>query len=445
MEFAQRKELYIACEPELLNPGDPRYVAIDELGDPDHLVRGADWVADLARAFELSKDPVRMLFTGLPGSGKSTELRRLAKRLEDAKRANLMTVVIAAEEVFDLSSTIDVPDILFAILDGVERELLSREGKDSRQAMSEGVLGRIWRYLMRTDVEIGRGELSVADVGKLVIELKTRPTLRARVRAAVVNHLTQILEETTAELNAMIGRAKQLASGYAGIIVIFDSLERLRGLTSNWVEVLDSAERVFAAGAPYLKLPVHALYTVPTAMVARRRFETVRFMPMIKLRNRDGSVFQPGIDAAYAIITHRVPEAALRELLGDQLEVRIRTLIEWSGGYPRELIRLVQSMIAIERWPLSDRAFARVLNEVGDQYRKLIPASAFPWLAQVATEKYFTLETDEQRSIADQMLLNNIVLRYLNDEDWFELHPAVRNIPGVADAIRARELARDLV
>jgi hypothetical protein len=386
-----------------------------------------------------------MLFTGLPGSGKSTELRRLAKRLEDSKRANLMPVVIAAEEVFDLSSTIDVPDILFAILDGVERELLSREGKDARQAMREGVLSRIWRYLTRTDVEIGRGELSVPEVGKLVIEMKTRPTLRARVRAAVVNHLTQIIEETTEELNAMIGRAKQLAAGYAGIIVIFDSLERLRGLTANWVEVLDSVERVFAGGAPYLKLPIHALYTVPTAMVARRRFEAVRFMPMIKLRNRDGSVFQPGFDAAYAIITHRVPETALRELLGDQLDRRIRKLIEWSGGYPRELIRLVQSMIAVERWPLSDHAFNRILNEVGDQYRKLIPASAFPWLAQVAMDKYFTLENDEHRLIADQMLLNNIVLRYLNDEDWFELHPAVRNIPGVAEAIRARQLARDPV
>lgn len=442
MDFEQQKALYNACRPaEALNPGDPRYVALDELGDPDHLVRGEDWVAGLARAFEFSSEPVRMLFTGLPGSGKSTELKRLAKRLEDAKRANLLPAVIAAEDVFDLSSPIDIPDILFAILDGVERELLSREGKDSKQAMGEGVLTRIWSYLTRTDIDLGKGELSVPEVGKLVVEMKTRPTLRARVRTAVGNQLARIMDETTEELNAMIGRAKKL--GCENIVVIFDSLERLRGVSSNWGDVLDSAERVFSGGAPYLKLPIHALYTVPTALVSRRRFEQVRFIPMIKLHDRKGDAFKAGFDAAYEIITHRVPAPALRELLGEQLDVRMRKLIAWSGGYPRELIRLVQSMIAIERWPLSDSAFARILNEVGDQYRKLIPASAFPWLAQVATEKYFTLETDEHRSIADQMLLNNVVLRYLNDEDWFELHPAVREIPGVVEAIRARQHDRD--
>jgi hypothetical protein len=29
-----------------------------------------------------------------------------------------------------------------------------------------------------------------------------------------------------------------------------------------------------------------------------------------------------------------------------------------------------------------------------------------------------------------------VVLRYLNDQDWFDVHPAVREIPGVAAAIQ---------
>jgi hypothetical protein len=165
-------------------------------------------------------------------------------------------------------------------------------------------------------------------------------------------------------------------------------------------------------------------------------------MPMIKLRERDGREFTAGIDAAYEIVVHRVPVEVLREILGEQMDRRMRKLIDWSGGYPREIVRLIQSMIAIEQWPLTDSDFARVLNEVGDQYRKLVPASAFSWLAQVATEQYWTLENDEHRAIADQMLSNNAVLRYLNDKDWFDLHPAVRQIPGVSEAILAREAAR---
>jgi hypothetical protein len=252
--------------------------------------------------------------------------------------------------------------------------------------------------------------------------------------------MSRILDEVSEELNAMTGRAQRL--GHAGLVVIFDSLEKLRGISSNWSDVLASAERIFSGGAPHLRLPIHVLYTIPTALVARRRFEHARFMPMIKLRDRDGGEFKAGVDAAYEIVTHRVPETVLHEMLGEDLERRMASLIEWSGGYPREIVRLIQSMIAIEQWPLTDSDFARVLNEVGDQYRKLIPASGFAWLARVATEKYWTLESDEHRAIADQMLSNNAVLRYLNDNDWFDLHPAVRQIPGVDEAIRTLQSAR---
>jgi hypothetical protein len=314
------------------------------------------------------------------------------------------------------------------------------ESKQPGDAMNEGVFQRIWNLLTRTDVELNKAEFAVPEVGRLVVELKTRPSLRTRVRSAAGNQLARIVDEVSEELDAMTGRAKRLGS--ADLVVIFDSLEKLRGISSNWSDVLDSAERIFSGGAPHLRLPIHVLYTIPTALVARRRFEHVRFMPMIKLRERDGHEFAAGVDAAYEIVTHRVPVEVLREILGDQLDPRLRRLIEWSGGYPREIVRLVQSMIAIEPWPLTESDFARVLNEVGDQYRKLVPASAFSWLAQVAIEQYWTLENDEHRLIADQMLSNNAVLRYLNDKDWFDLHPAVRQIPGVDDAIRARTTAK---
>jgi hypothetical protein len=96
----------------------------------------------------------------------------------------------------------------------------------------------------------------------------------------------------------------------------------------------------------------------------------------------------------------------------------------------------LQSSVAVAHWPLSDSDFQRTLNEVGDQYRKLVPADAFPWLARVASEQYLTLRDEAHRQSADLMLSNNAVLRYLNDKDWFDLHPAVREIPGVSEEIQ---------
>jgi hypothetical protein len=84
--------------------------------------------------------------------------------------------------------------------------------------------------------------------------------------------------------------------------------------------------------------------------------------------------------------------------------------------------------------PLSQPDFERIFNELKDAYRKVVPADTFDWLARVATEQYFTVLDDDHRQIADQMLLNNAVLRYVNANDWFDLHPAVAEIPGVKEA-----------
>lgn len=443
MDQAQRKHYYNRCKPsEALSPHDDRYVPIDQLGSAEHRVRGEDWVAKLARRVELSDEPVCELLTGLPGSGKSTELRRLAQRLEDAGKANLLPVIIAAEETFDLATQIDIPDIVFAILDRVERAVLERELKDPDQSMEEGVFSRVWNWLRGTEATVKQVDLAVPKVGRVVVELKTQPTLRAQVRQAVGLHLSQFLDKVHAELIHLRGRAEKL--GHAGIVVIFDSLEKLRGISSNWMAVLESAERVFAGGAPYLRLPVHVLYTIPTALVARRRFEHVHFMPMIKLSNQDGSPFEDGVDAAYRIVTQRAPEKVLMELFGGEMQERVRRLIELSGGYPREIVRLLQSTIAMDPWPVLANDFQRVLNEVGDQYSMLVPTNAYEWLARVAVEQQWTADDDEHRAIADLMLSNNAVLRYLNNQQWFDLHPAVRSIPGVDAAIKVLRARRSV-
>lgn len=94
MDQRLRRTYYNLCKPyEALDPDDPRYVDLDSLGTPEARVRGVSWVEKLAEQIELSDEPVCQLFTGLPGSGKSTELRRLARRLEAANGANLFPVL----------------------------------------------------------------------------------------------------------------------------------------------------------------------------------------------------------------------------------------------------------------------------------------------------------------------------------------------------------------
>jgi hypothetical protein len=79
----------------------------------------------------------------------------------------------------------------------------------------------------------------------------------------------------------------------------------------------------------------------------------------------------------------------------------------------------------------------RIFSEIRDAYRKIVPADAFEWLAQVAVTHYLMIQNDRHRQAADLMIQISAVLRYLNGGDWFDLHPAVHEIPGVEEAKRA--------
>ena len=438
MRTMDLRALYNRCDPaEALNPDDSRNVDLDALGTPGRLVRGVHWVARLARRIELASGPVTLLFTGLRGSGKSTELNRLAARLSRRDGAAMLTVTVNAEAVLDLHNPIDVPDLIAAVLVETERAVLQAEGGDPNRALQEPWLPRFTAWLARTDVELRGMGLSVGDKNlagaNLVMEMKTRPALRARVRQIVTAHLSTFLRDAQQEFGKLRERAQ--GAGWKGLVVIVDSLEKLRGTTSNWSQVVESAERVFVGGAPYLRLPVHVVWTVPPAMLSRR-VDHVEFMPMIKLRERHGGPFAPGEDAARALIERRIPRELLSEILGPtSVDDRVRRLIAWSGGYPREIVRLLQATVVASDGALAEHAFNRIFNELADEYRKVVPTAMFPWLAKVAQEHYLTLEDPSQQQAADLMLSNNVVLRYLNDRDWFDLHPAVREIPGLRELI----------
>lgn len=433
MDFSTRRKYYNRCNAlESLAPEDERNLDID--GFSQQKVRGSNWTERLGNAIELSDQPVFLLFTGLPGSGKSTELKRLAGRLSNPGRGNFLPVLVDGERYLDLTDRVDISDIIAAILFAAEEAVLKAEERDPEKAMAEGYFTRLWKWLTQTDVELSKGEFTIPNGPKLVFEMRSRPSLRAKVRSIIASHLSSFLREARQELELLQERATRL--NRAGLVVIFDSLEKLRGTSSSWKEVLASAEQVFSGGAPYLHLPVHVLYTIPAALVSRR-FDQVYFLPMIKLANRDGSPFRPGMDAARELVRLRMPDAVLAELLGPNTESRITELIRWSGGYPREIVRLLQSALAYENLPLSQSDFERIFNELKDAYRKVVPADTFAWLARVAAEQYFTVLDDDHRQIADQMLLNNAILRYVNENDWFDLHPAVAAIPGVREAREA--------
>jgi len=267
---------------------------------------------------------------------------------------------------------------------------------------------------------------------KLVAEMKASDTIRKRVRDRVARSPKTFIEKADEVIQEeFVERAKRL--GCAGLFVVVDSLEKIRGVSSDWTEVLDSAERLFAGGAPDLCLPVHAIYTLPPALILRLNAR-VHFLPMIKLAGRDGQRFELGYGQARALVERRVPSVSLVELLGDGWESRLERIIAWSGGHPRQILHVLRRLL-LQEPPLVDAVFDRVFGMEGDSYRRVLTANAYPWLAEVALTHKLRLNTPDDRKIADEMFANSIVLRYFNGTEWYGLHPAVMEVDEVREAI----------
>lgn len=429
MDLQTLRRLYEQCRDESLAPDDPRNVDLDH--HDDEAVRGVSWVERLAAPIELSKVPVRQLITGLPGSGKSTELRRLEQRLIGH---GYLVARIDAEDALDLTQPLDLPDVIAVVVDGAERAVRRVEGR-GEEPEEEGYLARLWAWMKTTEAELGGVEVD-AGPAKLTLEMKVRPDFRKQVRAALTRHFTRFLSDARSELESFDARSRAIGRG--GLCIILDSLEKLRGLRKTWLEVLDSAERVFGGGAPYLKLPVHCLYTVPLALMPRLN-EEIELMPMIKLSDRSGVRFAAGHEALRELVRCRITDSELEQILGPRFEKRIGLLIERSGGCPREIVWALRSLLELPEHPATDDDLERLRYETRTRFRFLITAEDVPWLVWVAREGALGLQTETDRRRADWALQNNIVQRHLNSETWYDLHPAVREIPAVARAIRQME------
>ena len=181
---------------------------------------------------------------------------------------------------------------------------------------------------------------------KFELDFKTNPTYRQVVREIVAKHLSTFVRFVHDELVQLNARAEQ--TGRSGLVILFDSLEKLRGTSLTWKPVLESTERIFANGAPYLQLPVHVLYTIPPALT-RRMNDQVSFLPMVKVRDANGTLNHEGLRVIEELIVKRIAAADLDEMFGKTaVQSRIRQLALWSGGYPREIVRTLQGLLELD-------------------------------------------------------------------------------------------------
>lgn len=423
------QRFYQACNPSktlVMGDASDRQYYID-FSD----VRGCKIVEELQRTIvRISPDdPTCQLFTGHIGCGKSTELQRLKTELE---QTGFHVVYFESSQDLDMAD-IDVSDILLSIARQVSTSLEAINIKEK-----SGYFANLFREIgdfLQTPIELSaEAELSLG-IAKISAKTKDSPQLRNQLRQYLEPRTNSILQAINEELlDKAVQHLKQ--RGQKGLVVIVDNLDRvdMRPLASG----RSLPEYLFIdRGEQLRRLKCHMVYTIPLALIFSNEYETLKnrlgggiapkVLPMVLVRQRDGSDYEPGISLLrQLVLTRAFPEVSWNARLGLITELfdypqTLDRLCRISGGHIRNLLGLLYSCLQRQDPPFSQDCLEAVIKDYRDDLLLAIDEQVWELLLEVVNQQSVKGESDYQT-----LLRSMFVFEYRDTTGrWFGISPAL--------------------
>jgi len=365
---------------------------------------------EVALLLQHTERPQKILFTGHRGSGKSTELGKLALLLKD----HFFVVGYSVKNVLNLFD-VSYVDVVFSLAAELIRAATEREVR-----VREELLRHILDFAKEVSKELVIEDRAEAEVGaalnfyvvKLQGKVGKEATTRTLVREKVEPRLSDLLENVD-----LLSREIERATGQR-VLVIVEDLDKAD---------LIRARELFYGHALSLTSPACcAIYTFPTALrhdndfiQIRQSFSELVVLPNFPVDHRDGSPDEAGLARLQQILTLRAEERLFTP--GASAE-----LVKWSGGLARELIILARQACLLameaEKRTIDEGVVAQAATRMRIDYEVLLTSQQLDLLRGVQDGK--RVENDEHH----RALLHNLsALEYRNDEGvWYDVHPIVR-------------------
>ena len=428
-EFQLISDIYNIFDPfQTLQPGDPAYVDCGAVRGDSNIQN------DLGKKIVRANKPTCQLYAGHRGVGKSTELARLKKYLQENR---CFVVDFSADEEDIDSEDAQYIDILLACT----RHLLKDVENSDAQPIINWLQNR-WEglkdlALTTVDIKDLKLEAAIATFGKITANLRAVPDQRAKIRDLVNPHTTTLIDA----LNEFIeGAKKNFPGGETKLVIIVDSLDRI--VPTIQEDGNTNHNRIFIERSQQLKgLNCHVVYTVPISLLYSSRandlhdnYGDTTILPMIMVQEPGGALYKKGLNKLKDIISQRIkkvkPDISLETNIFANPDI-LERLCLMSGGHVRQLMQLIQEAINnIDDFPITEKAAQRSITKLRDVYRRTIEEHQWSLLAGVAKSKELE-NSDEYRDL----LFNRCLLEYVYFDDqgelkrWCDVHPLIRNIP----------------
>ncbi|MFH1470030.1 MAG: hypothetical protein ABIO70_36940 [Pseudomonadota bacterium] len=386
---------------------------------------GHDPVERLFDTIDFSGAESIQLIAGFRGTGKSTELSRLAARL---RAADYLVVQIDLDHYLDMHGALD-PAAFLLLLTGAIGERMTEQGLlGSSVAGRPGFWERAVGFLGR-EVEIT--SLGFAGGGaELKVALKDDRQLRARIRDALEGRIQLLVREVRAFHEETLRQLQERWGAEARLVVIVDSLEHLRGRGQGFEEIQESVERLFLDHARDLGLPdTHVVMSVPAFLILQAdsleaELGTGSFQAWSACRVRDmtGEPQPTALRHLRELVERR---GDWRLVLPDQ--PAMDQLILASGGYIRDLLNMMVEAIHLARNGVEPDAADRIEDLTRRAYLPLY-ADERVLLKRIHDARDVGAVQRKDRGYVMRFLDSHLVMPYLNDKFWYAVHPLVEPV-----------------
>ncbi|MCK6590973.1 MAG: AAA family ATPase [Polyangiaceae bacterium] len=380
-----------------------------------------DPVQRLFDTIDFSEVQSVQLVAGFRGTGKTTEFSRLEKRLWES---GYHVIRVDLDEYVDMHSAVDIRDFLLILAGAISDQLTSERLLGEEKGLEKSFWERM-RGFIPTPKEV-TAKAVVADVK---LALRSDPSFRGQIREKLSGKLAELSGQVRDFHQDVLKALAQKEGREVRLVVILDSLEHLRGTGDTADDIRRSVEELFLTHANRISLPdTHMVLSVPAFLELRGDNLAAQFVngaiqawPAYQVRNRKGARTDV-VDRMIQLVERR---GDWRHILPDQ--PALEQIIVASGGYLRDLLNMLVEALHLASHGISSDAAEKIINVARRAYLPLYK-DEIDVLRRVAERQNLQSINVEEHDYVLRFLDAGLILCYLNDDYWYDVHPLVRNV-----------------
>ncbi|MCP4106380.1 MAG: hypothetical protein GY749_12700 [Desulfobacteraceae bacterium] len=408
----------------------------DELYVPADKGRGRPVYNRLKR--RLNEEPdgsLKILFAGHKGCGKTTELLRLQKDIDNdfvvlnfsvVRELDIQNIsyielfIVTMEKLFEFvkREKIQIDNLYF---ENIRNWLCSKEIEE----INKTHLGMDIETSVKSGVNI---PFLVDFFAKFRAAATSSVSMKETLKKNVEPKLSELIQNCNLFINEIKGKLSDINK--KGLVIIIEDLDKLD---------IEKGEHIFYKHSSQLtQLHCHCIFTFPIALLYHIRFNAIKksydeeyVLPMIKVATKEGERHDEGIGIIKDIVKKRMEISLFDD------ETILDDMIKCSGGCLWDMFQMVRdasdNALDFEQDRIKKEDFRSAYRALKRDYEFTIAENTEK---EITVDEYYeTLvrcANDENKKPKETNamldLRNNLTILSYNGDGWSDVHPVVKDI-----------------